>query len=43
MYLEIEQKKYEDLTTRSNEEKIEAQSPLAQVEEQDDSIANVGR
>jgi hypothetical protein len=39
----MEQRTYEDATTRSNEEEIEAQSPTTQVEEQDDSVANVLR
>ncbi len=43
VYLEMEQRTYEDATTRNNEEEIEAQSPTTQVEEQDDSVANVLR
>ncbi len=39
----MEQRTYEDATTRNNEEEIEAQSPTTQVEEQDDSVANVLR
>jgi hypothetical protein len=42
-YLEMEQREDEDAATGSSEEEIEAQSPTAQVEEQDDSVANVQR
>jgi hypothetical protein len=43
VHLEMEQNKYEDVVTRSNEEEIEVQSPTAQVEEQDDYVTNVRR
>jgi hypothetical protein len=42
-YLEMEQREDEDAATGSSEEEIEAQSPTAQVEEQDDSVASVQR
>jgi hypothetical protein len=39
----MEQREDEDAATGSSEEEIEAQSPTAQAEEQDDSVANVQR